>query len=309
MTNNLELIDSYVADCEIRGLSSETIRSTRSNLRIIANYLNKNNAEFNDVDKETLKQVLTYLKKQRKIGWNTQKHYFSDLSSFYDFLVYEEKVQSNPIPPFRKRYLNSYKNGTSSAQRKLISVNQMGQLINSTLSIRDKAVMTVLAKTGVRRGELISMDIDDLDFHFGRIKLKEKKKRSNLYVYFDDECAVLLSRWLKVREQYANSGESALFVGDMGARIGRNMVYRIVTENAERIGLHDSRSNRFEDHFSPHCFRHWFTTHLRRNGLGREYIKELRGDSRKEAVDIYDHIDHGELRKAYLAAIPRLGII
>ena len=95
----------------------------------------------------------------------------------------------------------------------------------------------------------------------------------------------------------------------MGARIGRNMVYRFVTENAERVGYHDSGSDRLEDHFSPHCFRHWFTTHLRRNGLSREFLKELRGDSRREAVDIYDHIDHGELRKAYLAAIPRLGIV
>jgi len=86
-------------------------------------------------------------------------------------------------------------------------------------------------------------------------------------------------------------------------------VYRVVTEHAERLGLHDPGSPRLEDHFSPHCFRHWFTTHLRRNGLSREFIKELRGDSRGEAIDIYDHIDHDELRKAYLAAIPRLGII
>jgi len=152
------------------------------------------------------------------------------------------------------------------------------------------------------------MDVEDVDFTESRIKLKEKK-RSNLFVYFDDECAVILGRWLRARDQYANPGEAAMFVGDRGARLGRNMVYRIVTENAERIGFHDSASDYLEDHFSPHCFRHWFTTHLRRNGLSREFIKELRGDSRKEAVDIYDHIDHGELRKSYLAAMPRLGII
>jgi integrase/recombinase XerD len=42
--------------------------------------------------------------------------------------------------------------------------------------------------------------------------------------------------------------------------------------------------------------------------LSREFLKELRGDSRSEAVDIYDHIDLDELRRGYLAAIPRLGI-
>ena len=103
-------------------------------------------------------------------------------------------------------------------------------------------------------------------------------------------------------------GSWNITIEEYGSRVW-NIVYRIVTENAERIGFHDSESDRLEDHFGPHCFRHWFTTNLRRNGLSREFIKELRGDSRREAVDIYDHIDHGELRKAYLAAIPRLGIV
>jgi integrase/recombinase XerD len=63
-----------------------------------------------------------------------------------------------------------------------------------------------------------------------------------------------------------------------------------------------------EDHFSPHCCRHWFTTHLRRAGMKREFIQELRGDRRRDAIDIYDHIDKEELREAYLAYIPQLGI-
>ncbi|HEC93554.1 MAG TPA: recombinase, partial [Candidatus Atribacteria bacterium] len=65
---------------------------------------------------------------------------------------------------------------------------------------------------------------------------------------------------------------------------------------------------KLEDHFSVHCFRHYFTTHLLRNGMPREYVKELRGDARNEAIDIYHHIDKDELRKSYLAHIPQLGI-
>ena len=87
-----------------------------------------------------------------------------------------------------------------------------------------------------------------------------------------------------------------------------NRVYDQVTKHAERVGIHNPDSPRIEDHFTPHCFRHWFTTHLRRAEMNKDFIKELRGDSRGEAMDIYDHIDKKELRKAYLAAIPRLGI-
>ncbi len=75
----------------------------------------------------------------------------------------------------------------------------------------------------------------------------------------------------------------------------RNGIYTAVTKAAEFIGLHNSNSNRMEDHFSPHCCRHWFPTNLRRAGMSREFIQELRGDVRKEAIGIYDHIDLKEL--------------
>ena len=68
-------------------------------------------------------------------------------------------------------------------------------------------------------------------------------------------------------------------------------VYAAITKYAKRLGYHNSESPRLEDHFGPHCFRHWLTTWLLRNGMPREYVKELRGDKRKEAIDIYHHID------------------
>jgi len=139
--------------------------------------------------------------------------------------------------------------------------------------------------------------------------LKPHPKRSNYLVFFDDECARILRRWIKTREGYAiNLRCKAPFVNERGGRLKRHGVYHAVTKHAERIGLHDSKSKRMEDHFTPHCCRHWFTTHLRRNDMRREFIKELRGDARREAMDIYDHIDRKELKRANLAAIPILGI-
>jgi integrase/recombinase XerD len=302
-------IRSYLLDSQLRRLSAGTIQSYESNLRVVTKFLHSIEVSILDLDKDNLRLVLEYLVNERGVNEKTLNNYFCAVSSFLDYLTYEDVVKSNPIQGFRKRYLKNYKKNAVSPQRKLITVEEASKLINSALSIRDKTLMAVLAKTGVRRGELISMDVDDIDWLEQRIKLKPKNKRSNLYVYFDEETAMLLRRWLSVRESYANSGIPALFVGDLGNRIGRNIVYNIVTEYAQRLGLHNSDSPRLEDHFSPHCFRHWFTTHLRRNGMNREFIKELRGDARGEAIDIYDHIDHEELRKAYLAAIPRLGII
>ena len=61
-------------------------------------------------------------------------------------------------------------------------------------------------------------------------------------------------------------------------------------------------------HFTPHCCRHRFTTHLRKAGMPREYIKELRGDTRGESIDIYDHIEREELKKADMERVPRLEV-
>jgi len=152
------------------------------------------------------------------------------------------------------------------------------------------------------------MDLEDINWEEWSIKLKPKHKRSNFYVYFDNETADILQKWLRIRKQQAKPNEKALFIGDQGARIGRNVLYNMVLKHATRLRIHNPTSKQSENRFSPHCFRHWFTTNLRRNGMNRELIKELRGDSRKQAIDIYDHIDHQELRKAYLNAIPRLGL-
>jgi integrase/recombinase XerD len=54
--------------------------------------------------------------------------------------------------------------------------------------------------------------------------------------------------------------------------------------------------------------RHWFVTHLHRAEMPRDFVKEMRGDTRAEAIDIYNHIDKKELKESYLAHIPQLGI-
>jgi len=150
--------------------------------------------------------------------------------------------------------------------------------------------------------------VADVDLVENTVRLKPTAKRSNRTLFLDDEAAYLLRRWLRVREGVNRRNESALFLSKWGYRISRNDVYRLVVEAAARVDLHDASSERLEDHFSPHCCRHWFCTHLFRAGMRREFIKELRGDSRKEAFDLYNHIDLEELREAYLACIPQLGI-
>jgi len=302
------IIDRFEKDCLIRGMSPLSVKSYVYNVRKFREYLDQHGVYLLDVDKDILRDYLEYMRYERGLHQKTVENNFTTLSSFYEYLAYEGLLEMNPVLQVRKRYLRRYKDNDDGQTRQLISVEEMTRLINSTLDARDKAIITLFAKTGIRRKELIALDIDDIEWVEQSIRLKPTAKRTNRTVFFDDETSFILRRWLRVRESRNRDGSKALFINNRSERIQRSGVSRMVEKVATQVGLHDPNSDRMEDHFSPHCCRHWFTTHLRRAGMPREFIQELRGDTRKEAIDIYDHIDRKELRESYLAHIPQMGI-
>ena len=309
-----KLLSEFEGDCRDRHLTDETIGRYKSPLKLFFAFLKQRNQTILDVDKHVLKDFI-HVRREQGVDQKTLENNFTALSTFYEFLCFEGYANVNPVLPVRKRYLKRYKdendNGSyDESARKLATVEQMAMLVNSILSVRDQAVVITLAKTGLRRGELASIDVDeDINWIEQSITLKRKKfkKRSGRTVFFDDETARVFKRWNAQRKKLYPKTK-ALFVNEYGERLGRNGIYNLVTKYAEAVGLHNPKSDRIEDHFSTHNCRHWFTTWLRRNGMPREFIKALRGDRRRDAIDIYDHIDREELRKAYLAFIPQLGV-
>ncbi|MGD0954944.1 MAG: site-specific integrase [Methanotrichaceae archaeon] len=181
-------------------------------------------------------------------------------------------------------------------------------MVASTIDTRNRAVLLLLFKTGIRRNELVTLDINDVDLEEQVVTLKPTGKRSNRTVFFDDEAERALVRWLKSRELRNKKNQKALFLSNKCLRLGEGGVNNVVREAAMRVSLHDQKSDRLESKFTPHCCRYWFTTHLRRAGMPREFIQELRGDGRREAIDIYDIIDQKELKESYLAHIPKLRV-
>ncbi len=246
--------------------------------------------------------------KTRKKGVSprTLSAYFSAISSYYDYLIYEGTLNKNPIPPFRKRYLaNNRPNTNGENTRQLISIDEMTHLIRQAENILHMALMLVLAKTGVRKGELLTMDLEDLNLDKGTIIIKPKAKRTNRLAFIDEEAVTVLKEYLVWREPRANC--EALWIKPTGQRMDKDDPYNIVTAHAMKLDLHDP-DGPLNRKLTPHCFRHWFTTHLSRAGMSKEYIQELRGDSHQDAFDIYNHIDPSDLRKEYMGCIPVLNV-
>jgi integrase/recombinase XerD len=300
-----DLISRFNDDCKLRGFGSSQDYVYR--VKEFCAFLETRGKTPMRADKDDIKAFLVHLK-EREIKFKTIDRIFTSISSFYGFLIEEESVEHNPILPFRKRYLRKYKSDNDSETRKLISIEDASQLVNSVLDTKDRCILVLLFKTGMRLGELMSLDVNDVDLDKGEIHLKQTRKRSNWVLFIDDEAIATLGKWLISRKDRRGSEDPALFISKTGSRMKKASIERMVEKHAKRIGLHDPQSKKLEDRFTPHCCRHWFVTHLLRAGMSRDFVKELRGDARGEAIDIYNHIDKKELMESYLAHIPQLGI-
>jgi integrase/recombinase XerD len=302
---NSDLLERWQEDAKIRGLTPGTINTYRISLQDFKRFLG--NIELLEANKLVIRSYIEHLR-ARGLKAKTVEQYMIAISGFYRWAQFEDLTTANPTIGIRERYLRRFKTAGEQHTHKLITVAEAARLIDALVDIRDKAIVLLMLKTGIRRGELLSLEIGDINWREHSITLKPVAKRTNRVVFFDDEMARILRRWLAVRQERNRTGTQALWISSWGSQIHREIVSYMIEKAALQCGLHDPKSDKMEDHFSAHCCRHWFTTHLRRAGMPREFIQELRGDARKEAIDIYDHIDKEELRRSYLAHIPQLGV-
>ena len=297
----MTLIDDFVADCQLRG-----IRYPKTAIYYIRDFATTCE-DLQNANRADLKRYLAVLR-GRNLKQSSIMKAYNHLSGFYEYLVDEELVTVNPVASFRKRYLQTYKEQIAQDVRQLISIEDASRLVNSTLDSRDKAILILLFKTGMRANELLALDVGDVDILKMEIRLKPTTKRSNPLLFFDEETAVILGAWLRARPLRSTHGGDALFPSKTTPRLAIRALEGAVSRHAERVGLHDPASPLLEKRFTPHNARHWFSTWLYRAGMEERYIAWLRGDAPRGAMGPYVHIDENDVRKSYLAHIPRLGV-
>lgn len=142
------------------------------------------------IDRNDLKAFLTHLTTERKARDGTPglsaggvENYFVALTSYYKFLKYEGIIRDNILREFRDRYVQTASSEPGS-KRQLISIEEMAMLVHGTLNVRNRAIILLLAKTGVRRTELVNIDLTDIDWEEQSIRLKPTPKRTNKLVFF-----------------------------------------------------------------------------------------------------------------------------
>lgn len=294
-----DILARFQADLKLRGRSTSAQVSYGKKLRAFTAWYG---GDLRGVEPDDLKAYLASLR-ARNLRTNTISSTFVALGSFFDFLEAEGEVSKNPIPAFRRRYLKTYKAGSDRYERRKLEPEEVCRIYHIAFSSRNQAIIVLLAKTGMRVGELAALDIGDVDVMKKEIHLKPTPKRSNRILYFDDETARILARWLSDRKSQGYDG-GALLTAAKYTRLGTRGIEDMVMEVSRLAGVGDHE----RDHITPHYFRIFFTSELLRAGMARHFVQELRGDADSAAIDVYTRIDREELRRSYLACIPQLGI-
>lgn len=168
----------------------------------------------------------------------------------------------------------------------------------SPVGVRDVAMLELLYATGVRVGELVGLDVDDIDEERRVLRVLGKGRKERMVPY-GVPAHRALGRWLTAGRPALGLKTSgpALFLGVRGGRIDQRMVRDLVHRRLRAVpGAPD---------MGPHGLRHTAATHLLEGGADLRSVQELLGHSSLATTQLYTHVSTDRLRRAYSQAHPR----
>jgi tyrosine recombinase XerC len=214
--------------------------------------------------------------------------------SFFKFLSRENIIKANPAvsiaTPKRDKKLPLF------LELKEIECLLEAPTGNSESALRDKAIMELLYGSGIRVGELKGINIDDLDFYSGLLKVRGKGKKERI-VPVGSMAVKAIERYVNKRRRAKKGAEHVLFLNKNGTRLTDRSIRRIILKYAKQIALNKN--------VSPHTLRHSFATHMLDRGADLRSVQELLGHENLSTTQIYTHVTTKRMREVYEKAHPR----
>lgn len=284
------LIDDYCEYLElVAGKSPATIKGYRSDLFLLAQ-------ELNDVEDFTLSALRSWLAKAVSEGKSkaTLARRTAAVKGFSAWLVkqgeLDRDVAARLVSPKTGRHLP-----------RVLTQPEAGELVGNAVSAdetsfaRDCAMLELMYAAGVRIGELVGLDVGDVDVDKRVAKVTGKGNKQRM-VPFGEAASDALRQWLQLRGELALDGEAALFVGARGKRIDPRQVRRVVERASEVTGVRG---------LTPHGLRHSAATHMLEGGADLRIVQEMLGHSSLQTTQIYTHVTASRLKAAFDQAHPR----
>ncbi len=283
------------------GRSPHTVRAYGAEVRDFGRFLAARDLAWGAVGKTEIRAFLFELK-GRGLNNVSIGRALSSLRAFYRWLVREGEMDRNPaasvVGPKRPKKTSLFLTERET-EVLLDGESEGGETGGDSVARRDQAVFELIYSTGLRVGELVRLDLADVDLGGLAVLVRRGKGGKDRLVPFGRPAAEALRAWLAVRGRLLDPalGGEALFLGQRGRRLNDRQVRRVLSARLNNRGL-DGR-------YSPHSLRHSFATHLLSAGADLKAIQEMLGHSSLATTERYTHLDLDRLRRAYREAHPR----
>jgi len=283
-------IEKFIRYLEIeKNYSPHTILNYRLDLQDFNRFLA--GTEFEKIDYLALRKYLAVLK-EKNLSSRSVGRRLSALRSFFRFLSREGYIKTNPIlmlsSPKLDKHLPSFM--TEEEVKKLIE-SAFAKTPNDLSGLRDRAILEVFYSSGLRISEVVGLNVDDVDFISGVLKIRGKGKKERI-VPVGEAALGAMKKYLDKKKKETE----AVFLNKNSRRITTRGVRGIVTKYLHLAGIKPG--------VSAHTFRHSFATHLLNRGADLRTVQELLGHANLSTTQIYTHLTTEKLKSVYDKAHP-----
>lgn len=280
-----------------RGLSQNSIDNYSRDVQKLVQFLDINeiNVAPDTITEETIQQFIYDLAKN--INARSQSRTISGLRSFFDYLIFEDYRKDNPTILIETPKIGRKLPDTLSQSEIDTIINQID--LAHPQGQRNKTILETLYSCGLRVTELITLQISDLFFDEGFIRVIGKGNKQR-YVPIGLGTQKLILIYLNQVRNHMNPQkgfEDTIFLNRRGKQLSRNMIFLIIKDFAEKAGIRKK--------VSPHTFRHSFATHLLENGADLRSIQQMLGHESITTTEIYMHLDKSFLKEVVEKYHPR----
>lgn len=280
-----------------RGLSKNTIESYTRDLHKLVYFIEENTINTNpiSIDDQIIKKFIYDAAK--KVNPRSQARIISSLRSFFDYLIFEEYRDTNPTDLIE----------TPKIGRKLpdtLTENEINDLISAVdlshpQGERNRTMLELMYSCGLRVSELIKLNISDLFFDEGFIRVLGKgNKERFIPIHFSTQKYISnYINYIRNHIRPQKDFEDTLFLNRRGKELTRQMIFIILKELSIKIDL--------KKKISPHTLRHSFATHLLKNGADLKAIQQMLGHESITTTEVYVHLDKSYLKEVLETYHPR----
>ena len=249
--------------------------------------------------KVTSKHLQSFLTYVNELGMSahSQARILSGVKAFYKYLQFEELLEIDPTALIEGPKLGRKLPDTLSYPE----IEELLEAIDMSTPEggRNRAMLEVLYCSGLRVSELVELRMNNVYFDAGFLKVVGKGNKERLVPVGRDGLKFLkiYKEEIRVHVPIQKGFESYMFLNRRGRKLTRVMIFTIIKQLAERIGL--------KKVISPHTFRHSFATHLIEGGADLRAVQEMLGHESITTTEIYTHLDRDYLRQVIQEFHPR----